>query len=259
MQKLGLFCERVCKKYYAINFVDRLIERVVDVRSSNVRDNRRYKTFVGSSLIARSKCKEILAFADVKDASRILEFGCGDARLLLTLGKKLGSKEIFGVDIDQRRDFSGLMENYPQLRLFHMDRKNPHYNPNGKISESGTPKVLHDATFDFIYLYDVITYLRYNDFLKLFGELRELLSEHGKIWFNIPVLSASEAKNYNYLGDGEIQNNRVGTGGEFVQYFWDEALVKKFLNSNNSPVSHYPMGTFKNNSTAKNTNFVVGR
>lgn len=257
MKKYGILYERFYKKFVFISYLDQLIEKKLNTKSFKNRSNRRYKSFIGSFLISFGKCNEILNCSNIEKADNILEFGCGDAVLLLRIAKELESKITIGIDIDKKRNFSKLNKVYPTLNLIHMDYRHPYYNPNGNAENLFIPKEILALKFDFLYLYDVVTYMEYDNFLQILEKLYKLLSNGGKLFFNIPTVLKRDINASQYLKDGTIKMGKQGKGGENYQYFWDEELVEKFLQNKTFKSMRFSSNRFNFKTRVKTENFVL--
>ena len=255
MKSMGIIYEKLCRKFKWINFLDKIFEALLNRKSKLVREHKRYKSFIGSYLISNAKCKEITLLSKIDRADNIFEFGCGDGQLLLSIGKKLRCKNIYGVDIDKKRNFQKLKKIYPELNLFLMDNYNSYYNPNGKNKKLILPAAFKDIKFDLIFLYDVVTYMSYNEFIKLINQFKLMMKNKSKFFFNIPVVCNEYTKNL--TAKREVKNTIVGSGGESAQIFWSERLVNEFLNTCNFKVSYYPKKFLKNKLIPTHHRFVL--
>ncbi|MHC4108707.1 MAG: class I SAM-dependent methyltransferase [Planctomycetota bacterium] len=136
---------------------------------------------------ATREARRLIEHCDLTVKSRVLDIGCGPARLPLGLLGELGSIERYeGIDVDRhaiawcRR---WITSSHREFRFTHLDIHNERYNPGGRIRLDDRFRFdFADGSFDVIYLYSVFTHMEAGDISIYLAELRRLLAPDGRVF-----------------------------------------------------------------------------
>jgi SAM-dependent methyltransferase len=119
------------------------------------------------------------------ESSRILDIGCGVARLLtgiLEKGYKYASYTGFDVD-KQALDWCGANLRSVKNGFVHMDIYNERFNKKGSVQMDDSFELpLNAASYDIIYSWAVFTHLRLNDIQIYLKEFKRLLHPSGRVF-----------------------------------------------------------------------------
>jgi FkbM family methyltransferase len=128
-------------------------------------------------------------FADLANAGRIFDFGCGCGRVARKLiQQRTPPSRYLGVDVHLgmiRWCQANLSPLAPQFEFVHHDVENPGLNP-GPDKPSVLPLPGDDASFDLVHAWSVFTHLRESQVPHYLRECRRLLAKGGVIrstWF----------------------------------------------------------------------------
>src|ERR1700684_2352371 len=103
---------------------------------------------IGAELLER-----IVRDADLKPGDRVLDIGCGVARLALPLTQFLTEGSYDGVDpvaAGIAWCSQTITPVYPNVRFHHLDLQHPLYNPHGALETAKTRLPFPDGSFDVI-------------------------------------------------------------------------------------------------------------
>jgi len=136
---------------------------------------------------ARAEARKLIEHGGLNTASRVLDIGCGPARLPLGILSVLGSIGRYeGIDVDEhaiawcRR---WMEPDHRNFRFTHLDIHNERYNPSGKVRLNDRFRFdFDDAAFDMIYLYSVFTHMTAEDMMIYLAEIRRLLAPGGGVF-----------------------------------------------------------------------------
>jgi SAM-dependent methyltransferase len=140
--------------------------------------------FVNSAL---GEARKLVEHCGLTTASRVLDIGCGPARLPLGILGALGSIGRYeGIDVDEhavawcRR---WIEPDHRDFRFTHLDIHNDRYNPAGEIRLDDRFRFdFEDGSFDVIYLYSVFTHMTVEDMTIYLAEIRRLLAADGRVF-----------------------------------------------------------------------------
>ena len=124
-------------------------------------------------------------YAGLTAESAVLDVGCGPGRMALAIGQRFRFRtpRYLGFDIN-RRDIewctSAITRRHPAYRFSHVDVRNGHYNPSGRIAPENATFPAEDAAYDFAFATSVFTHMRTAEMLRYLAEARRCLRPGGK-------------------------------------------------------------------------------
>jgi len=171
------------------------------------------------------------------DSLKVLEWGCGPARVIRHLPDKLGPKaQVFGSDYNKnsiqwaRQNIEG-----GSLQFF--------------INELDPPLPFAAKTFDFVYALSVFTHLSEETCGKWIRELERVLKDDGMLFFTthsdaeVNFLLPHERKQY--MADGFCVRGKVQEGRKMFTIFHSPDYVRDTLLKNFSVLEHVKPGGFQ--------------
>ena len=139
--------------------------------------------FLGSG---REEAKRLVRDFGLDATKRLLEIGCGPARLPLgLLAEGVAIRRYEGVDIDRasiRWATKHVTATHPEFRFHHVEAQHDRYNPQGKPMSDGFRLRFEDAQFDIIYSHSVFANLKPDDVYVYFSEFARLLNPAGSVF-----------------------------------------------------------------------------
>jgi len=130
--------------------------------------------------------RRIIELGTLASDGRILDIGCGTARVALGLAGHLsGGGRYDGMDVDEesiewaRRNLSS---RHPHLHFHFMDVRNDQYRPQGAVSSAEYHFPFEDAVFDLAHLHSVFTHMRPPDMRNYLGEIARMLKPGGRLY-----------------------------------------------------------------------------
>jgi SAM-dependent methyltransferase len=175
---------RRLKRALSLDFVEydgfRLPPRYMRYCGTEFRDD---SVFLGS---ARDEAKRLIRDFDLSKATRLLEIGCGPARLPIGILAEVGEIRGYdGVDIDKasvRWGARHVSAKHPGFRFHHIDARHERYNPAGRPMSEGFRLSFEDSQFDIIYLHSVFANMKPDDVYVYCSEFARLLRPSGFVF-----------------------------------------------------------------------------
>ena len=127
--------------------------------------------------------KYFVDYCGLKPDHRVLDVGCGIARMAVPLTSylKQGSYEGFDIVRDGIKWSSRTISTrYPNFRFQLADIYNKVYNPGGRYDASEYRFPYEDGSFDLVFLTSVATHLMPKDLEHYFAEISRVLKPHGR-------------------------------------------------------------------------------
>jgi ubiquinone/menaquinone biosynthesis C-methylase UbiE len=127
--------------------------------------------------------KYFVDYCGLKPDQRVLDVGCGIARMAVPLTSYLkhGSYEGFDIVRDGIKWSSRTISTrYPYFRFQLADIYNKVYNPGGRYDASEYRFPYEDGSFDLVFLTSVATHLMPKDLEHYFEEISRVLKPHGR-------------------------------------------------------------------------------
>lgn len=135
---------------------------------------------------ARKEVERLQKFLRLSPASRILDIGCGYARLPIGIIATLGDVALYqGLDVDAGAIAWGkryLTPQHPHFLFQQIDVSNSRYNPNGRRLAPGFRFPLADASFDIVFLFSVFSHMVTEDVNIYLEEIRRVLRPGGGVF-----------------------------------------------------------------------------
>ena len=119
--------------------------------------------------------------------SVVLDIGCGPGRMAVGIGERFDFRQpsYLGFDIT-KPDIDWCQKNitaaHPNFRFVHLDVKNAHYNPQGKIEPYDVQFPASTGSSDFIFATSVFTHMRTLELEVYLAESKRCLSKDGRIF-----------------------------------------------------------------------------
>ena len=130
---------------------------------------------------------------DLKPDGRILDVGCGVGRLAVPLTQYLSTAGTYrGFDIVPEAIAwctERITGRYPQFRFQHVDLKNRHYNPEGRLEAADFRFPFTDRSFDVVVATSVFTHLLAPECRRYLREAARVLDGGGVLMATHYVLS----------------------------------------------------------------------
>jgi SAM-dependent methyltransferase len=119
--------------------------------------------------------------------STVLDIGCGPGRMAIGVGERFGFHNPLYLGFDIRKQdidwcTANITNNHSNFRFLHLDVRNGHYNPGGKIDPAEVRFPADDGAFNFIFATSVFTHMRTKEMLVYLNESRRCLSPDGKFF-----------------------------------------------------------------------------
>lgn len=119
----------------------------------------------------------------LKADHRVLDIGCGPGRMAIAIGERLDWKnQYFGFDIFKEDiDFAtkAITGEHPTFKFGHLDIRNEHYNPNGRIAAENMKFPVPGKSFDFAFATSIFTHFNENDVRNYVSETYASLASGG--------------------------------------------------------------------------------
>jgi SAM-dependent methyltransferase len=129
---------------------------------------------------------------DIRPDTSVLEIGCGLSRDAIPLTKILGpAGSYIGVDIQRELiDWSvaNVTARCPNFRFFHVDIREPWFNPNGALMAQDYKIPAGDSTIDLVILQSVFTHMLPCDVRHYLSEFKRVLRPNGRVFATVFLL-----------------------------------------------------------------------
>jgi SAM-dependent methyltransferase len=139
--------------------------------------------FLGSG---RDEAQRLIRDFDLSAATRLLEIGCGPARLPIGILAEVGEICRYdGVDIDKasvRWGATHVSAKHPSFRFHRVEARHERYNPRGRPMSQGFRLHFEDSQFDIIYLHSVFANMNPDDVYVYCSEFARLLKPSGSVF-----------------------------------------------------------------------------
>jgi SAM-dependent methyltransferase len=154
-------------------------EKLLDRHSPQDADDRS----AAAREIGAAWAERFIDLAGLKATDRVLDIGCGPGRMAIAIGEKLGwSNQYFGFDIF-KRDIKfarkAIAKRYRSFTFEHLDIRNEHYNPKGRIAADSVKFPVSQNFFDFAFATSVFTHFTENDIRNYVRETYSALRPGG--------------------------------------------------------------------------------
>lgn len=120
----------------------------------------------------------------------VLDIGCGPGRMAIAIGEAFAwDNDYLGFDVNAAdidfctREITGA---HPRFRFLHVDAKNPHYNPKGRVETKTLVFPAPDASIGFAFATSVFTHMFRDDVAHFVRETLRCLKPGGvflSTWF----------------------------------------------------------------------------
>jgi SAM-dependent methyltransferase len=115
----------------------------------------------------------------------MLDFGCGCRFAEAIINHNVPLKCYVGIDVYKEMiDYLVQHVTDPRLEFFHIDARNPWYNPNGLSLSTNTAFPIGDRKFDIVCMYSVITHQVPADASVIFKLMRRHVKLNGFLFFS---------------------------------------------------------------------------
>ena len=166
---------------------------------------------------------------------KILEWGCGPARIIRHLPTAFGSSaNIYGTDYNQKT-IQWNKDNIIDVEFFNNDLK--------------PPLPFEDNTFDFVYAISVFTHLTEESCIEWIGEISRVLKDSGKIFFTTNCDSLCEyflpQEHKLYTENGFVYRGNIKEGKKMSIAFHSPKYVQNKLLKDFDILQHYVPNHFK--------------
>jgi SAM-dependent methyltransferase len=226
-------------------------------------------------------CLSVLElYLDINSTSRLLDFGCGIGRVLLSILKhKLEVGRIAGFDIlPQVISFCNdhIARAFPQATFELIEGRNAHYDRYIAAAGAIAPKSHallqreYGSAFTGAYAFSVFTHVEMADFRSLLGLLSGLLQPGGTLFFTAFLLTPLSRQSIQQRttwfplaetaaeADGDILIGNVADRLSFIAF--DQALVERMVSDAGLEITHVERGFWAGaNSTPSMQDVVVCR
>jgi SAM-dependent methyltransferase len=158
---------------------------VPDEFNRNAPDVRKAAPQADTGLVLIQYLCERLGIPDLAGLD-VLDYGCGVRFTDTILNRNVALKSYVGIDV-YREMVDWLIANVtdPRLTYFHMNSRNPMYNPGGEQLGPDTRLPLGDRLFDVICMFSGITHQLPEDSQAIFSMLRRYVRPRGHLFFSV--------------------------------------------------------------------------
>ena len=189
--------------------------------------------------------------AELDETKRVLDIGCGPGRMAIAIGEEFNWVNSYtGFDVN-REDIEfctrRISERWPAFRFVHVDLRNVHYNPDGRMDPSQAVFPLSDATADFAFATSVFTHMFREEVERFLLETQRCLARGG-VFLATFFLRHSEVEeavtsgkgkfSFTHRADDVTWFNNPKEKGKAVA-FAREFVLRAFGNSGFIDVTHH--------------------
>jgi ubiquinone/menaquinone biosynthesis C-methylase UbiE len=149
-------------------------------------------------VIGKEFFEHFKSLCDLKPHERVLDLGCGSARMALPMLEYLTPRGGYdGIDIHKPNiDWASatITPKYPHFRFHHADVRNTTYNPNGPVLPHEYRLPFEDETIDFIFLASVFTHMLPPGMRNYLAEISRVLRIGGRCLITFFLLDDAATK-----------------------------------------------------------------
>lgn len=135
---------------------------------------------------AHSEAEKLITHLGLNSSSRLLDIGCGYARLAIGLLDMIGTLSYVGIDVNPKaiswsQKYIG--KTNPDYKFVHLNIKNARYNPSGGKLTEHFRFPFEANEFDILYLYSVFSHMVQEDIEFYLKELNRVMAVDGYMYF----------------------------------------------------------------------------